>query len=146
MFQAFSRFWKRELHTPEMTMTSFVRLFTCLFMLLVLGGCSSHPVRHLASDASLVKLGVSSKEDVLTFLGDPDARQMISASVEKWIYYEEEETTSQKMPYLGKLFSSDGFSQIVITFEGNIVSDSRYSSFDSDDFDWSDDYSWQEPN
>lgn len=115
-------------------------------MLFVLGGCSSHPVRHLASDASLVKLGVSSKEDVLTFLGDPDARQMISASVEKWIYYEEEETTSQKMPYLGKLFSSDGFSQIVITFEGNIVSDSRYSSFDSDDFDWSDDYSWQEPN
>jgi hypothetical protein len=127
-------------------MTSFVRLFTCFFILFMLGGCTSHPVRHLASDASLVKPGVSSKEDVLTFLGDPDARQMLSASVEKWIYYEEQETTSQKMPYLGKLFSADGFSQIAITFEGNIVSDCRFSSFDSDDFDWSDDYSWQEPN
>jgi len=127
-------------------MTSFVRLFTCFFILFMLGGCASHPVRHLASDASLVKPGVSSKEDVLTFLGDPDARQMLSASVEKWIYYEEQETTSQKMPYLGKLFSADGFSQIAITFEGNIVSDCRFSSFDSDDFDWSDDYSWQEPN
>lgn len=126
-------------------MTPFARLLACFIMLLVLGGCSSHPIRHLASDASLIKPGVSSKDEVLTFLGDPDAQQMISTSVERWIYYEETETISQQMPYLGKLFSAQGYSQIVVTFEGDTVTECRYSSFDSDEFDWTDDYSWQEP-
>lgn len=114
-------------------------------MLILLGGCTSRPVRHLASDASLITSGVTKKEDVLTFLGDPDAQQTISPTVERWIYYEETESTSQKVPYLGKLFTSKGYSQIIVTFDGDIASEVRYNSFDADEFDWSNDFSWQEP-
>ncbi len=137
---------KQESLTPEMTMTPFARLCTfSLIMLILLGGCTSHPVRHLASDASLIKSGVTKKDDVLTYLGDPDAQQTISAGVERWIYYEETESTSQKIPYLGKLFSSKGYSKIIVTFDGDTVSDCTYNSFEADEFDWTHDFSWQEP-
>ena len=65
------------------TVTPILRLLVYSMIVAVLWGCSNKPVRHLASDASLVKKGVSTKEDVLTFLGDPDARQMISATTER---------------------------------------------------------------
>jgi len=127
-------------------MTPCARLFTFLFTLTLLGGCTSHPVRHLASDASLIKPGVTSREEVLTYLGDPDSRQTISASVERWIYYEENESTAQSMPFVGKFFGSKGYDQIVVTLDGDTVTDCRFSSFDAGEFDWSDDFSWQEPH
>jgi hypothetical protein len=125
-------------------MTTLIRVVNCLLVLTILGACSSKPVRHLASDASLVKASVSTKEDVLTYLGDPDSQQMISATSERWIYNEERQSAAQKVPFLGKMFSSKNYSRIVVTFEGENVVDVRFSSFDSDEFDWSDDYSWQE--
>lgn len=122
-----------------------LRLLIYSMIAITVAGCGSKPVRHLASDASLVKPGVSTKEEVLTYLGDPDARQMISTTIERWVYYEESESTMQKTPYLGKFFGSSGYNQIVVTFDGDTVTDSRYNSFESDEFKWSDDYSWQEP-
>ena len=96
------------------------------------------------AERHLVKPGVTTKDEVLTFLGDPDARQAMSATTERWIYYEERESTMQKTPYLGRFFGSSGYDQIVVTFDGNTAIDCRFSSFESDEFDWSDDYSWQE--
>ncbi|MBT8333695.1 MAG: hypothetical protein KJP19_04615 [Deltaproteobacteria bacterium] len=125
-------------------MTTMIRVVSCFLVLTILGACSSKPVRHLASDASLVKAGVSTKEDVLTYLGDPDSQQMISATSERWVYNEERQSAAQKVPFLGKMFSSKNYSRIVVTFEGENVVEVRFSSFDSDEFDWSDDYSWQE--
>ena len=120
----------------------------CRFLIFALAAllfcsCANKPVRHLASDASLIKPGTS-KEDVLTYLGDPDAQQMISDSSERWIYYEERQSGYQKTPYLGRFFSSKGYAQIVVTFEGDTVVDCRYSSHESEEFDWADDYPWQE--
>ena len=125
-------------------MTVFYRLLACLLLLLLPSACADKPVRHLASDASLVKPGVSTQEEVLTYLGDPDAQQMVSDTTERWIYYEELRSTMQKTPYLGKFFGAKGYSQIVVTFEGDVATDCRFSSFDSDEYDWSDDYTWQE--
>ncbi len=125
-------------------MIVFARALVCLLLPIVLTACAGTPVRHLASDASLIKPGVSTKDDVLTYLGDPDTRQAVSGSAERWIYYEERQSTLQKAPYLGRLFNAKGFDQIVITFEGDTVIDNRFSSFDADEFNWADDYSWQE--
>lgn len=125
-------------------MTALLRTLALCLILVVAGGCASKPVRHLASDASLIKPGVSTKEDVLTFLGDPDAQQDISATSERWIYYEERPSSLQKTPFFGRFFNAEGYSQIVVTFEGDSVTDCRYSAYDSDEYDWSDDYSWQE--
>lgn len=125
-------------------MTVFARAIACLILLVMLGACAGSPVRHLASDASLIKPGVSTKEDVLTYLGDPDSRQTISATAERWVYYEERQSTLQRAPYLGKMFNAKGYDQIVVTLEGDSVVAVRFSSFDSDEFNWSDDHSWQE--
>lgn len=125
-------------------MTTMIRVVSCILVLAILGACSSKQVRHLASDASLVKAGESTKEDVLTYLGDPDSQQMISATSERWIYNEERQSAVQKIPFVGNMFSAKNYSRIVVTFEGENVVEVRFSSFDSDEFDWSDDYSWQE--
>ena len=61
----------------------------CLAALL-LSGCVHQPVRHLASDASLITPGRSTKTDVLTYLGDPDERQENGSELERWLYYEEQ--------------------------------------------------------
>ena len=69
---------------------------------------------------------------------------MVSETTERWIYYEEQQSGYQRTPYLGKFFKAKGYSQIVVSFEGDTVVDCTYSSHQSDEFDWADDYSWQE--
>lgn len=125
-------------------MTVFTRTLACLALLVALGACSGTPVRHLASDASLIKPGTSTKEDVLTYLGDPDTRQTVSATAERWIYYEQQPSTLQQAPLVGKLFSAKGYDKIIVTFEGESVVECRFSSLSADEFNWADDYSWQE--
>ena len=49
--------------------------FLVLTLLAGISGCYINPVRHLASDAALLKVGESTKEDVLVFLGEPDEQQ-----------------------------------------------------------------------
>ncbi len=125
-------------------MSSISKLSIFLATLLLLVSCADRPIRHLASDASLIKPGTTTREDVLTYLGDPDAQQMASENTERWIYYEELQSTMQRTPYFGGFFNASGFSRIVVTFEGDTVVDCTYSSHDSDEFDWADDFSWQE--
>lgn len=124
-------------------MPSINRLIIILSVLLLITSCADKSVRHLASDASLVTPGTT-KEDVLTYLGDPDTQQMISEKTERWIYYEEQRSSMQKTPYVGSFFSAKGYSKIVVTFDGDKVVDCTYNSYDSGEFDWTDDYSWQE--
>ena len=125
-------------------MTFCARTLVCLTLMVFLGACSSSPVRHLASDAALIQPGVSTKDEVLTYLGDPDSRQTISATAERWVYYEERQSPLQQAPYLGDLFNAKGYEQIIVTFEGDSVVDCRFNSFDDDEFDWSKDFDWQE--
>lgn len=125
-------------------MTHCARTLVCLALLVLLGACTGSPVRHLASDAALIKPGVSTRDEVLTYLGDPDSRQTISDTAERWVYYEERQSTLQQAPYLGKLFNAKGYEQIVVTLEGDSVVDVGYSSFDADEYGWSEDFGWQE--
>ena len=65
------------------------RFITAGFILLtLLAGCYSKPVRHLASDASLVRAGESTREDVLRYLGEPDGRRTVAPGVEEYLYHE----------------------------------------------------------
>ena len=128
----------------ESKMISVIRFCVCLSVLFLVTACADKPVRHLASDASLVVVGESTKEDVLTFLGDPDEQKIEPAGVEMWEYFEKRVSTLQKTPYFGKMFGPERHSRIIVTFKGNTVVDCKYFSYSSDEFDWSDDYSWQE--
>ncbi len=122
------------------------RICTYIALLLIVftfSGCYNKPVRHLASDASLLKVGESSREDVLIFLGDPDERQEVAEGVEKWLYRDKEMTLFEKTPLLGKQFGSPDYQRLVVTLVNGIVSKCRYYSNDKDDLNWADDYPWQ---
>ncbi len=122
----------------------FRYVFVLGVVLLVLTGCYNTPVQHLASDAALVKSGKSTRQEVLLLLGEPDAQRALSENTQEWIYYEEQMSLMQRTPVVGELFDAEGYGMIRIVLQGDLVISCNYSSFDSDEFDWSEDYSWQE--
>lgn len=122
------------------------RLFMLLLLAVVAGlsGCYTTPVRHLASDVSLLKVGKSTQQDVLVFLGEPDEQQVVGEGVERWLYQDEDKTFLEKTPLVGKHIGSPEYNQAVVTLTNGIVTDCTFMSTDEDDYDWADDYSWQE--
>ena len=118
-----------------------------VFMVLLLGaisGCYNTPVRHLAADVALLKVGQTTGEDVVVFLGEPDERQELAAGVEKWIYFDKEMTVWEKTPVVGKRIGAPEYKLAMVTITNNIVTEVVYTSYDKDDLDWEDDYHWQE--
>jgi hypothetical protein len=124
----------------------FLRYYGILLLgaLFLLAGCATSPVRHLASDASLITIGKSTQDDVLTYLGQPDSERMVSSDTKQWVYFEEKRSLLQQTPLVGKVFKPEGYGMILITFKGNLVVDCRYSSFNKDEFDWAGSYPWQD--
>lgn len=116
-------------------MTVFVRLVLPCLVLVTLFGCAGHPVRHLASDVSLITPGTSTKSDVLTYLGDPDERQEKGTEPERWLYYEEQRSTIQRTMGFSKWFGPESVSRIIVTFDGDLVTDIRYNASESGEFD-----------
>jgi hypothetical protein len=116
-----------------------------LFLALVaISGCYNTPVRHLAADVALLKVGESTEEDVLIFLGAPDERQELAGGEEKWLYNDKHMTFLEKAPLVGKRIGSPEYRQVVLTLKNKIVTEVVYSSSDADDLGWADDFSWQE--
>lgn len=109
-----------------------------------LSGCYNRPVRHLASDVALLKVGTSTLEDVLVFLGEPDQQMVVGEGVERWLYLKEDRTLLEKTPLVGKHVGSPEYSSVVVTIADGIVTECVFYSRDEDDFDWADDFSWQE--
>lgn len=109
-----------------------------------LSGCYVNPVRHLASDAALLKVGESTKEDVVVFLGEPDEQQVIGEGVEKWLYRDKNMSLFEKTPLLGKHIGSPEYHHVEVTLRNGIVTECVYSSTDEDDMNWAKHYPWQE--
>lgn len=111
---------------------------------LFISGCSNTPVRHLVSDACMVSVGHTTRQEVLKLMGDPDAKRMINSATEEWVYYEEERSALQDTPLVGDMFDPEGYQMLLLTLSGDVVKTCRYSGFEADEFKWKDDYSWQE--
>lgn len=130
-----------------MVLRIFLRLLVIFVLVFVSGtisGCYTTPVRHLAADVSLLKVGESTAEDVLIYLGPPDKQQELGDGVEKWSYNDKEISLIEKTPIIGKRLGSPTYRQVEVTIINNIVSEVVYLARDEDDLDWSDDYGWQE--
>ncbi|MGI9536210.1 MAG: hypothetical protein ACR2PB_04010 [Desulfocapsaceae bacterium] len=110
------------------------RLFLFCLVALFLSACVHQPVRHLASDASLITPGSSTKTDVLTYLGDPDERQEDGSQPERWLYYEEQLSAVQRTFYVGRWFDPKSVSRIIVIFDGETVSDIQYNASESGEF------------
>lgn len=117
-----------------------------LLTLVAVSGCYTKQVRHLAADVALLKVGVSTEEDVVIFLGEPDEQKDLGSGVQKWLYSDKKMSFLEKAPLVGKRFGEPEFLEVIVTLTDKIVSEVVYSSSDADELDWRDDYSWQEKN
>ena len=119
-------------------------LIWVMLISLVVAGCYSKPVRHLASDAALIKPGESTREDVLTFLGEPDEQEILGEGVEKWVFREYESSMLKGTPVVGKYFGAPDYGTVTVILKNNIVAKCLYGAYDDEEFDWAHDFGWQE--
>ena len=119
-------------------------LFMLCILLLLLGGCHSKQVRHLASDAALIKPGQTTMAEVRKYLGEPSGRRAVSADVSEIVYYEENPGFLGTMPVLGNLVGADGYEMIVITLRNDLVTDCEFRTFNKNDHKWVEDFTWEE--
>ena len=107
--------------------------FTVLFLLV---GCSSKPIRHLASDAALIEPGKSTRQDVLRYLGQPDRRRSVSPGVEEYTYYNERKGFLAGLPLVDRMTDPESYEMIVVTLDGETVTDCDFLLHKEDDRDW----------
>ena len=119
-------------------------VISLLVSLLLLGGCYTKPVRHLASDAALIKPGQSTRQDVLRYLGEPNGHRTVSPGVEEYVYYEHQKGTLGKMPVVGSWIDPEGYEMILVTINNNLVTNCEFRVFKEADEDWIDDFTWEE--
>ena len=119
-------------------------LFMFFLALLLLSGCYSKQVRHLASDAALIKPGQSSVKDVQKYLGEPNGRREISPGVSEYVYYEDRPGFFGNMPVLGPMAGPGGYEMIVVTIEKGLVSNCEFRNFNESDRKWVEDFTWEE--
>jgi len=118
-------------------------VFLSLVVLLFLAGCSSKPVRHLASDAALIKPG-STREDVSRYLGEPDRRRTLSPTLEEYVYYNERKGFLGGLPLVGEQLDPTSYEMILVTLDGDTVTDCNFLIHKANDRDWTADVSGAE--
>jgi hypothetical protein len=127
-----------------------ISLYRCsLFLVLALSltqilGCHTRPVRHLVSDVSLIQKGETSRQELLTLLGEPDSRSQVADNQEEWIYHEQSPARLQSLPYADRFFKSPGAQRIVVLVQGEQVLDCRYEYQSRQDASWRNDFEWQQ--
>lgn len=122
----------------------YKRLAIVISVLLLIAGCYSKPVRHLASDASLIKKGESSRQEVLRYLGEPDGQRTVAPGVEEYVYFENVRNTVQRAPIVGSWMGVEGYETLIVTFTGDLVTDLEFRTFKEKDREWADDFTWQD--
>jgi len=122
----------------------YQRLVIAFSVLLLLAGCYSKPVRHLASDAGLIKAGESTRQDVLRYLGEPNGHRTVAPGVEEFVYFEDKRDLVQRAPVVGSWMDAEGYEMLVITLTGNLVTGSEFRTFRKKDRAWADDFTWED--
>ena len=113
-------------------------------VLLLLSGCQSKEVRHLASDASLIKPGVTTLNDVQVYLGEPNGHRRVSPVEVEYVYYEDLPGFMGHTPVISSWVDAEGYEMIVITLKNNVVTHCEFRTFSEADQDWIDDFTWEE--
>ncbi len=122
---------QKYIHIPYAAL--FILLLSCSVSL---SGCHTTPVRHLTSDVSLLKKGVSTDEDVLVFLGMPDLEEQGEDGIVRWIYQDRRKSFAQKLPLIGTSFGEEGRTTVIISLQNHIVTEIDYHTTAPDELGW----------
>ena len=119
-------------------------LLLLLAALFLLCGCHAKQIRHLASDAALIKPGESTIRDVQKYLGEPKGRRDVSPGVVELVYYEDRPGFFGNTPVLSSLTGPTGYEMIVVTLKNDQVTDCEFRTFHKNDRKWVEDFTWDE--
>lgn len=119
------------------------RSITILLAILLLAGCSSKPVRHLASDAALIQSGKTTLTEVQQYLGEPKGVREISPGVKEYVYSEDTISFWGKMPVLGSMVGPSGYEMIILTVQDEVVKSVVFRNFNEKDREWVKHYNWE---
>ena len=120
-----------------MMLKKIVAIASLITLLLGATGCSYYyrePVRHLASDASLLVPGQTTKQEVLSYMGEPDERRQGAAGEEVWIYHQVRKSLLRKTPYLGKKIGQEEYDVMNVTFNGEVLASCVFRLLDEEEF------------
>ena len=112
----------------------FIFVVLCLSFMLGMAGCSRKNVRHLASDVGLVTPGTTTKQEVVTYLGTPDAEYKLTGGDLLWVYYEAKKTMLRDTPYIGEKIGEEAYEIVKVTFNGEIVKAIGYMTMREEEF------------
>jgi hypothetical protein len=118
-------------------------IISMLACLAIFAGCSYKPVRHLASDAALIKAGESTRKDVLRYLGDPDGRRTTAPGVEEYLYSEDQQSLLGSLPLVGRWSDPDSQEMVIVTLNGDQVTQCEFKLMKKDDLKWRKDADWE---
>ncbi len=93
----------------------------CLSLMLGTAGCARKNVRHLASDVGMITPGTSTKQEVVNYLGQPDAEYKITGGDVLWVYSEARSSMLHGTPYIGGKIGGETYEVVKVTFIGDIV-------------------------
>ena len=101
-----------------------------------LTGCAgvSSPVRHLSSDVCLVMPESTTRQEVISFLGEPDRKIMSAENLEIWLYRKVNKSFLKKIPLLGDKLGSQNYETVTVTFEAELVKTCLYRQFDEAEY------------
>jgi len=106
----------------------------CFVLFIGMAGCAKKNVRHLASDVCLITPEVSTKEQVLTYLGQPDEQYEMVDGSETWFYHEAKKSLLNNTPYIGDRLGEKKYETVKVTFAGDIVQTCVYRSLSEEEF------------
>lgn len=115
---------------------NFNKKWLFAFILLLLSSaCFRHdPVRHLSSDASLLIPGQTTKQEVLTFMGEPDERRVLLNEHEIWIYYQVKKSLLRKAPYVGDRLGTEEYDVMSVSFADDKVKTCVFRLYSEEEF------------
>ena len=113
---------------------STLLVFLFLSVVLTVTACSNKQVRYLASDVCLVEPEKTTKQEVLSYLGQPDEQYVEPTGEEVWVYFDEKKNLLSDTPYIGDKVGDQKFEMVTVTFDGDIVRTTVYRSMSEEEF------------
>jgi len=103
-----------------------VNIITLLILVILLNGCATKPGPNLASKATLIHPQITTKDEVLKFLGPPGQIFTSSDGKEEWYYYYKIKSFWAKVPIV-KNYCGKNYTEVLkIVIKGNRVIDCLY--------------------
>lgn len=108
----------------------------CLLVALLASSCGGKAtqVRNLSSDVCLVMPESTTRQEVLSFLGEPDKKMSRGDNLEMWLYLDVKKSFSRKMPLVGDNLGHETYETVTVTFEADLVRACFYRQFDEKEF------------